>query len=82
MDIECGEPIDYGVGTALSDFDHARLVEAYVGHSCRARDTARALKGSSHIVTRRVEDHRLEVLRDGYYARGASELTDANHPMG
>ncbi len=59
IDIEYGEPIDYGVGTALSDFDHA----------CKVRDTARALKRSPHTVTRHIEDHRSAVLRDGSCSR-------------
>jgi hypothetical protein len=69
IDIEYGEPIDYGVGTALSDFDHARLIETYVDHVFKVRDTAKAVKRSPHTVARHVEDHRLEVLRNGSCAR-------------
>jgi len=65
IDVEYGEPIDYGTGTALSDFDHTRLIETYVNNACRIRETARALKRSPHTVTRHIEDHRLAVLRDG-----------------
>ena len=69
IDIEYGEPIDYGTGMALSDFDHARLVQTYVDHAYKVRDTVRALKRSPHTVTRHIEDHRLEVLQDGTCAR-------------
>ena len=54
---------------ALSDFDHARLIETYIDHAHKVRDTARALKRSPHTVTRHIGDHRLEVLRDGACAR-------------
>jgi len=43
--------------------------ETYTDHACRVRDTAKALKRSPHTVTRHIEDHRLEVLRDGSCAR-------------
>jgi len=69
IDIEYGEPIDYGIGMALCDFDHARLIETYVDHACKVRDTARVQKRSPHTVMKHVEDHRLGVLRDGYCAR-------------
>jgi hypothetical protein len=65
IDVEYGEPIDYGVGTALSDFDHARLIETYVDHKCKVRDTARVLRRSPHTVKRHVEDHRMSVFRNG-----------------
>ncbi|MCJ7424377.1 hypothetical protein MUP01_08955 [Candidatus Bathyarchaeota archaeon] len=69
IDIEYGEPIDYGVGTALSDFEHARLIETYVDLACKVRDTARNLTRSPHTVTRHIEDHQSEVVRDGTCAR-------------
>lgn len=69
IDIEYGEPVDYGTGMALSDFDHARLIETYIDHAYKVRDTARVLKRSPHTVTRNIDDHRLEVLRDGTCAR-------------
>ncbi|MEM4736460.1 MAG: hypothetical protein QXD41_01170, partial [Nitrososphaeria archaeon] len=69
IDIEYGEPVDYGTGTALSDFDHAKLIETYVSNNCKIRETARDLKRSPHTVTRHIEDHRLAVLRDGTCAR-------------
>jgi len=81
IDIEYGEPVDYGTGMALSDFDHARLIETYVDHAFKVRDTARTLKRSPHTVTRHIEDHRLEVFRDGSCARcggvGGQESSNA-----
>ena len=47
----------------------ARLIETYIDHAYKVRDTARALKRSPHTVTRHIEDHRLEVLRGGTCAR-------------
>jgi hypothetical protein len=69
IDVEYGEPIDYGTGTALSDSDHARLIETYIDHAHKVRETARSLKRSPHTIARHIEDHRLEVLRDGSCAR-------------
>ncbi len=69
IEIEYGEPIDYGEGTHLSDFDHAKLVEAYVDHAYKLREAARALKRSPQTVTRHIEDHRLAVVREGTCAR-------------
>jgi hypothetical protein len=69
IDIEYGEPVDYGTGMALSDFDHARLIETYTDYSGKIRETARVVKRSPHIVIRHIKDHRLAVLRDGSCAR-------------
>jgi len=69
IDVEYGEPVDYGTGTALSDFDHARLIEIYVDHAYKVRETARFSKRSPHTVTRHIEDHSLAVFRDGSCAR-------------
>lgn len=63
IDIEYGEPIDYGTGITLFDFDHARSIETYVNHTYKVRDTARVLRKSPHTVTRHVKDHQLAVLR-------------------